>query len=367
LQSLQVFFWQVAVTLVELWVCNLVFENYQAQCWNTFCIYDLLLTFAETTFMKILIGYDGSEYGEVILEDLKQAGLPKDTEASVLTVADVREIPPPLFLAQRISTQIENIFNAASDDISTKLQKYNDKALSDARDFTHKILEAFPHWKVTTESEVGNPTRELIKRSDKLKPDVLVVGSHGRTVVGRLLLGSVSHKILHEAHSSVRISRKRNNDHSGNRILLAVDGSANAEDVLKTVAERSWRKDTELRLVAVDDPFNRAEVGYLNWNHKEDKPLDNEKSKQWIETVINKPKQMLVSRGLQVSHKILWGDAATMLLEEAETWNADTIFIGARGLGRVKRFLLGSVSSKVASSALCSVEVIRHKNSGQQG
>ena len=48
-----------------------------------------------------------------------------------------------------------------------------------------------------------------------------------------------------------------------------------------------------------------------------------------------------------------------MILHEAGEWNADTIFVGARGIGRLKRFLLGSVSSAVAAHADCSVEVVR--------
>jgi hypothetical protein len=45
--------------------------------------------------MKILIGYDGSESSDVALEDLKNAGLPKTTEALVLSMADVI-LPPPI-------------------------------------------------------------------------------------------------------------------------------------------------------------------------------------------------------------------------------------------------------------------------------
>jgi len=48
-----------------------------------------------------------------------------------------------------------------------------------------------------------------------------------------------------------------------------------------------------------------------------------------------------------------------LLLGEAESWGADCIFVGAKGMGRIERFLLGSVSSAVAARAHCSVEVVR--------
>ena len=39
-----------------------------------------------------------------------------------------------------------------------------------------------------------------------------------------------------------------------------------------------------------------------------------------------------------------------MLLDEAEQWEADGLFLGARGLSRVERFLLGSVSAAAAAA-----------------
>jgi nucleotide-binding universal stress UspA family protein len=48
-----------------------------------------------------------------------------------------------------------------------------------------------------------------------------------------------------------------------------------------------------------------------------------------------------------------------LLLSEAEDWNADCIFVGARGLSGFERFWLGSVSTAVVTRAHCSVEVVR--------
>jgi nucleotide-binding universal stress UspA family protein len=48
-----------------------------------------------------------------------------------------------------------------------------------------------------------------------------------------------------------------------------------------------------------------------------------------------------------------------LLCSEAESWGADSIFVGSRGLSGMERFLIGSVSFGVAARAHCSVEVIR--------
>ena len=67
----------------------------------------------------------------------------------------------------------------------------------------------------------------------------------------------------------------------------------------------------------------------------------------------------LHTRGLTVSSVIKEGDPKHVLLDEAEQWEADCIFVGARGLSRVARFWLGSVSAAVAARAYCAVEVVR--------
>jgi nucleotide-binding universal stress UspA family protein len=63
--------------------------------------------------------------------------------------------------------------------------------------------------------------------------------------------------------------------------------------------------------------------------------------------------------GLTVSPIVAEGDPKEALVQEARAWNADSIFIGACGLGRVERLLLGSVSSATVAHAPCTVEVVR--------
>jgi Universal stress protein UspA and related nucleotide-binding proteins len=69
----------------------------------------------------------------------------------------------------------------------------------------------------------------------------------------------------------------------------------------------------------------------------------------------------LKGAGLSVSTIHKESDARFLLVNEAENWDADCIFVGAQGLNTIERFLLGSVSSYVATHAPCSVEVIREE------
>lgn len=69
----------------------------------------------------------------------------------------------------------------------------------------------------------------------------------------------------------------------------------------------------------------------------------------------------LKDSGLIVSSVVKEENPKQLLISEAEDWGADCIFVGARGLGRIKRLWLGSVSTAVAQRAHCSVEVVREK------
>ena len=62
--------------------------------------------------------------------------------------------------------------------------------------------------------------------------------------------------------------------------------------------------------------------------------------------------------GLSASAHVLRGDPKAVLVQVCRESEIDCLFVGARGLTGVERFLLGSVSTSVAMHAPCSVEVV---------
>ncbi len=311
--------------------------------------------------MKIIIAYDGSAFADAAIEELGRAGFPADSEIAVLSVADAWELP-------EIVGNVSDSGGRVSQKNIAAIQQHLEKVIADtsvlAESAAARIRTMFPDATVSAESRTGKPAVELLKFSDEWQADLIVVGSHGRGFVGRAILGSVSMKVLHEAQCSVRIARKRiNPEGQPPKILVAVDGSENADLCIEDVARRTWPANTELRIItADDDPASRPETSVLDAvpEGKE----DSDEAKAWVERVLNAPAQKLAATGLNVSQNCRWGDARRVILDEAETWKADCIFIGARGLTRLKRLLIGSVSSTVAARAECSVEVVRVRSDG---
>jgi len=135
------------------------------------------------------------------------------------------------------------------------------------------------------------------------------------------------------------------------RILIATDGMSDAEAAIEWVASRIWPPGTQARLVtAIGPAFSGIEV-------KEERLMAKEIQDAAIEE--------LQSAGLEVSVLIQEGDPRRLIIDEAEKWGADCIFVGCSGMKRLERFLLGSVSAAVAARAHCSVEVVRGKDENE--
>lgn len=220
----------------------------------------------------------------------------------------------------------------------------------------------FKNWKIRSKACVDSPAWAIVKEADEWKPDLIVVGSHGASALTRFFLGSVSRSVLIHSKKSVRIVRYQSRKEKRPlRIILGVDGSEDARKALHTIAERKWPKKTQVRLVtAFDEKMSSAIAShYLVLHAKKGGVSFPSSEKAWMRRVMKPFADRLRNEGLEVSDAIKAGKPWKIIVNEAENWKADCIFVGARGLGAWKRFLLGSVSDSVASGAHCSVEVVR--------
>ena len=306
------------------------------------------------TKMKILIAHDGSSYADAALHDLLSAGLPQETEALILSVADVFLPPPsssPSFPAH-VPPAVQRAWTHATHAL--------DAAHTLAEQARTRLLQSFPTWEVHAEACADSPAWAIIKKAEAWQPDLIVMGSHGRSTLSRFVLGSVSHKVLTEAHCSVRIGRQRPQaDTSPLRLLIGVDGSPDAAAAVQAVAARAWPAESAVRLVTAMDPRMYTALAFMSLPGETETATQDADESVWVAKTVDPMANLLRTRGLTVSSVITAGDPKHVLLDEAEQWQANGLFVGARGLSRVERFLLGSVSAAVAARAHCAVEVVR--------
>ena len=154
--------------------------------------------------MRMLIGYDGSDCAEAAIYDLRRAGLPAYAEAVVLTSADVTPHLPAVCFEP-----VDAAALAKEPPVLRNARALAQAALSEARSTAargvQRVRAEFPDWKVEAEAPPDySAYRALVRKADAWRPDFILVGSHGRTAVGRALLGSVSQQVLSHAACSVR-------------------------------------------------------------------------------------------------------------------------------------------------------------------
>jgi nucleotide-binding universal stress UspA family protein len=282
--------------------------------------------------MRILIGYNGTPFSDAAIEDLPAAGLPDKAEALVVTVAEL-------------------CFATVCWDDATRLA---DVAVD-------RIRKAFPEWKFKTLVASGPPAGEILDQANVFNADLIVLGerSGGND---NMFLGPVSQKILTESDCSVRIARpSRGNGARGRRLLIGFDGSAGSIHTVSSVARREWPAETSVRLLSVADSSVLGSIGRFV-PQMGDAVVEERLASQWAQTLAHDSLDILLDAGLSASLELRMGHPKNMIVETANEWNADCIFVGPHCAGNsYERFLLGSVSAAVAARAHCSVEVVRHK------
>src|SRR5678816_1084093 len=162
--------------------------------------------------MRVLIAYDGSAHAETAIDDMRLAGLPRQTEAMVVSVAH-HGFPETKHA------------NAEAGDFGNSWKATMQEAAALAENGRIRVQSIFPGWSVSSEPLWGDPAKMLLKTIDVWKPDIVVIGSHGRSIAGRLLLGSVSTELVHHAPCSVRVVRGAAKTEGPIRVLIATDGS----------------------------------------------------------------------------------------------------------------------------------------------
>ena len=140
--------------------------------------------------------------------------------------------------------------------------------------------------------------------------------------------------------------------------VVAVDGSLTSQAAVRAVAERAWPTGTVVSLITVIEPGLRV-ADEIPGEHSVERLRRRDAILEWIQAMVTAAYRQLELVGLVPERHTLEGEAKPKLLEYAESWKADCIFIGASGLQHPATDTLGTVASALAVRACCSVEIVR--------
>lgn len=145
-------------------------------------------------FKRVLIAADNSEYSQAALNWLRQMSWSSDTVFKLITVL------PPLS---------DSFGDEQTSRVSTLMLEHdNFRGVADAElCIMQEFLEKGRSWKVIREVREGDPREVILNAARSWNADLIVMGSHGKTGLTKLLLGSVSQAVSLHAFCSVAIVR----------------------------------------------------------------------------------------------------------------------------------------------------------------
>ena len=146
--------------------------------------------------MKILLAIDGSAPSQDAIEEVAHRPWPSSSALRILSV--IQPYTPPATEVVLASATLENI---------------RQRQAQDAEELTRQASEriAASGLAVDTEVREGDPRTAIVDAADQCQADLIVVGSHGRTGLKRLVMGSVAQAVVAHAHCSVEVVRRRTN------------------------------------------------------------------------------------------------------------------------------------------------------------
>jgi len=285
--------------------------------------------------MNVLVATDGSKYGRWGLNWVAQLPFMGPVKVTVLHVLDLRAIQPP-YLSQAGTKRY----------LQKEIQRMEARSAKTLKEATQQM--AALKLKGTARKEQGPVAPVILKRAPK--PDgLLVVGSQGLDALDRFMLGSVSTKLIQHATCPVLVVK--NEAAPLRRIALATDGSDASVKALRFVLttfrpDRSTGKGGRV-------PIHVSVIHVMPFLIRY--PELKEAGRRLVEQSVRK----LVKAGFTAEPVCQLGKPAEEIMKVASKHQADLIVMGAKGLGAIARFLIGSVSTRVVQHSSCSVLVVR--------
>ncbi len=147
------------------------------------------------------------------------------------------------------------------------------------------------------------------------------------------------------------------------RILLATDGSKEAELAAATAADLAESTDSELHVVHVGETLGPGYSGYVGYEEGALPSAQEELERQAREVLEAQVERITVAEGARVQSHMRLGRPDKEIVALGEEIGAGLIVMGSRGQGGIRRALMGSVSESVVRHAHCPVLVVRKEGS----
>ena len=190
----------------------------------------------------------------------------------------------------------------------------------------------------------GEVVRGVNQVAREQRADLMVMCTHGRTGVQRLVLGSVAEALLQTRARPILLVRPDDEadpaPQTFRRIMVALDGSEFSEQSLPYAESIALALGSELVLLSVPEA--------------PDEEQGSAEAKAYLDTVTN----VLLENRLQARALVAGRNPTETIIEVAAEEQVDLIVLATRGRGGLERLLLGSVAAEVVRAATCPILLV---------
>ncbi|MBI2932506.1 MAG: universal stress protein [Planctomycetes bacterium] len=210
-----------------------------------------------------------------------------------------------------------------------RAQTYLRRVVAGVREKTPRVVSAILH---------GDPAAAILRYAMARRSDLIVLATHGRSGVRRLVFGSVAETLMRRSPAPLLLVRAKAAPTPLRRILVPLDGSTRARAILTRVATLARARGAHvLLLTAVPEPA----------------PVDD------LVDFLRDCKKELRARGIAAESRIDLGLPAQVILATAKRMSIDLIAMTTHGRTGLDRLRFGSVAESVLRHATIPLLVMR--------
>lgn len=234
------------------------------------------------------------------------------------------------------------------DSLAVRLEDEGKKAIMHAIKIAEDAMPADHRVAINRELVYSTPALALINMSDEA--DMIVVGTAGRGLLARGVLGSVSSTVVRHANCPVAVVRDEElPDPQHAPVLLGIDGSSASELATEVAFDEASRRGVDLVALHAWSDVALSEIPESDWSTLEEAAQRSlaESLAGWEERYPDVTVRRLIVRDRP----------ARQLVEKSQT--AQLVVVGSHGRGGLTGVLLGSVSNAVLHSVRVPVIVAR--------
>ena len=284
---------------------------------------------------KLLLSTDGSEFSEGAIREA--IDIAKICSSKLFVVSVVETNPEFEALAPQIVEKFENETREHLESVKSRASKEG----VDCETIAHHSDEPF---------------KSIVEDAAKKQVDMVVMGRRGRTGLKRLLMGSVTAKVIGHALCKVLVVPRAARVEFKN-ILVATDGSKHSDVAVSEAIGIAKRCGSKLTVISVvpSESISPLDIVRSDMQHK----LVAEEDRLTAERNINKVKELAEKEGVQADTLIFAGRPYEVIVNTAKEKNADLIVVGSHGRTGLSRLMMGSVTERVIGHADCAVLVVK--------